>query len=115
MDDPKNPFPHKGLRRFADDYPKDLRKSETIAFRLTPDLHEALKRYLDDRPRESQTALIVDLLEGELTRLGYLRRDPRRDLFAETPGSPQAVARVADELSALTATLHDLRRRLVPR
>lgn len=47
-----------------------------ISARAPADLRKALKSHLDDRPRETRSRLIIDLLETEMRRFGYL---PQRE------------------------------------
>lgn len=79
-------------------------KSMTVAFRIGKDVKQALDRYLEDHPRETQTGLMIDLLEREMIRLGYLapygsRQTSLLDRLQSDEESPGIIADQLDRMA----------------
>lgn len=72
-----------------------------ISLRIPGELRKALNAYLADRPRESRSSLIIDLLDAEMRRFGYL---PRREKTAAPGVDP------ADRLLGVAARLEETAR-----
>ncbi len=81
-------------------------KASTVTFRLDKQLKEALDVYLLDHPRESQTALIVDLLGKEFRKLGYLQKDKvEPELLDATLDASEIISKATDELDETVENL----------